>query len=119
MVLPPDQIKITFGKIYKAGILAAPFRIGLASFSRLMAFLDFAEKEHKAAAPFDHYYIMTMGVLLERQGKGIGKKLMAKALETQNKNNVSFYQSFGFKVVSDKEFQKGGLHNWGMLRQKG
>lgn len=44
--------------------------------------------------------------------------LMQCYLETQNKNNVHIYQKFGFEVVSDKEIPTGGLHNWGMLRQK-
>jgi ribosomal protein S18 acetylase RimI-like enzyme len=130
MILPPEQTRMTIGKIYRSGILAAPFRMGWAPFSRMMTFMDFAEEEHKAAASFDHYYILTVGVLPARQGMGVGKKLMARALaiadannmpcylETQNKNNVPIYQRFGFEVVSDKEIPKGGLHNWGMLRQK-
>jgi ribosomal protein S18 acetylase RimI-like enzyme len=130
MMLPPDQTTLTVGAMYKSGFLAAPFRMGWASFSRLMTFGDFAEKEHKAAAPSDHFYIMTVGVLPERQGIGVGKKLMTKALEivdanrmpcyleTQNQNNVPIYQRLGFEVVSDKEIPKGGLNNWGMLRQK-
>lgn len=130
MMLPPDQIKITIGKMYQSGMLAIPFKMSWASFSRSMALMDFVEKEHKAAAPVDHYYIMTVGVLPERQGRGIGRKLMTKALEivdadnmpcyleTQNKNNIPIYQRFGFEVGSDKEIPTGGLHNWGMLRQK-
>ena len=130
MMLPPDQTTMTIGKMYQSGILAAPFKMGWASFSRLMMVMDFTEKEHKAATSFDHYYIMTVGVLPERQGRGVGKKLMTKALEivdahtmpcyleTQNKNNVPMYQKFGFEVVSDKGIPKGGLHSWGMLRQK-
>jgi len=94
-----------------------------------MTMADFTDKEHKLAAPFDHYYLFGMGVLSNKQGKGIGKQLMTKALqiveakkmpcylETQNKNNVPFYEHFGFKVVSDKQLPKGGLQNWGMLRQ--
>ena len=94
-----------------------------------MTMADFTDKEHKLAAQFDHYYLFGMGVLSNKQGKGIGKQLMTKALqiveakkmpcylETQNKNNVPFYEHFGFKVVSDKQLPKGGLQNWGMLRQ--
>jgi ribosomal protein S18 acetylase RimI-like enzyme len=131
MMLPPNQTKMTLGKMYQSGFLAAPFKMGWASLSRMMTFMDFAENEHKAATSIDHYYIMTVGVLPERQGMGIGKKLMTKALkivdannmpcylETQNKNNVAIYQKFGFEVVSAKEIPTGGLHNWGMLRQKG
>jgi ribosomal protein S18 acetylase RimI-like enzyme len=130
MMLPPDQTNLSIGAMAKSGLIAAPFRMGWASFSRMMAFMDVAEKEHKAATPFDHYYIMTVGVLPERQGMGIGKKLMTRALdivdasnmpcylETQNENNVPIYERFGFEVVADKELPKGGLHSWGMLRQK-
>lgn len=130
MMLPADQTKMTLGKLYRSGLIAAPFRMGWAPFSRMMRLMDFAEKEHKAAVPSDHYYVMTVGVLPERQGMGVGKKLMTKALETvdakrlpcyletQNKNNVPFYQKLGFDVVSDKEFANGGLHHWGMLRHK-
>jgi ribosomal protein S18 acetylase RimI-like enzyme len=82
--------------------------------------MDFAEKEHKAAAPFDHYYIMTVGVLPERQGIGVGKKLMTRALEivdannmpcyleTQNRNNVPIYQSLDLKLFPTKKSQKAG-----------
>ena len=129
MMLPPDQTKMTIDKLYRSGILAAPFKMGWASLSRMLRFMDFAEKEHKAAATSDHYYVMTVGVLPERQGMGVGKRLMTNALETvdsnkmacyletQNQNNVPIYQRLGFDVVSDKEIPKGGLHNWGMLRQ--
>lgn len=130
MMLPSDQTNLTIGMLYQSGMLAAPFKMGWASFFRMMRFMDFAEKEHKAAISSDHYYIMTVGVLPERQGMGVGKKLMTKALEsvdankmpcfleTQNKSNVPFYQRLGFEVVSDKEIPKGELHNWGMLRQE-
>ena len=130
MMLPPDQANMTIDKMVRSGLWAAPFKMGWASFSRMMTFMDFAEKEHKAATSSDHYYIMTVGVLPERQGAGIGKKLMVKALElvdanpmpcyleTQNQTNFPFYQRFGFDVVSDKEMPNGGLHNWGMLRPK-
>jgi ribosomal protein S18 acetylase RimI-like enzyme len=130
MMLPPDKTKMTIGMMYKSGMLAAPFKMGWASFSRMMTFMEFSEKEHKAATSSDHYYLMTVGVVPERQGQGVGKKLMTRALEivdankvqcyleTQNKNNIPIYQKFGFEVVSDKEIPTGGLHNWGMLRQK-
>lgn len=130
IILPPNQTKMTMGKMYKAGMLAAPFKLGLASFSNFMTMADFTDKEHKHAAPFEHFYLFGMGVLPERQGKGIGKQLMSKALqivdeknmpcylETQNKNNVLFYERFGFNVVSNKQLPKSGLQNWGMLRQK-
>lgn len=130
IMLPPDQTKMTMGKMYKAGMLAAPFKLGLTGFSNFMAMADFTDKEHKVSTPFHHYYLFGMGVLPDKQGQGVGKQLMAKALqivdnnnmpcylETQNKNNVPFYERFGFKVVSDKQVPKGGLQNWGMLRQQ-
>lgn len=130
MMLPSDQIELSIFKMIKSGVVPTLFKMGLPSLSRMMRFMDFAEKEHKAATSADHYYIMTVGVLPERQGKGVGKKLMTRALEivdankvacyleTQNPDNVPIYQKLGFDVVSDKEIPKGGLHNWGMLREK-
>jgi ribosomal protein S18 acetylase RimI-like enzyme len=130
MMLPHNQTAMTIDKMLRSGLMAAPFKMGWGSFSRMMRFMDFAEKEHKAAISVGHYYIMTVGVLPERQGLGVGKRLMSKALEivdahnmacfleTQNQNNVPIYRKLGFEVVSDKEIPKGGLHNWGMLRQK-
>lgn len=130
MMMPSDQTNLTIDKLYQSGMMAAPFKMGWASLARMFRFMDFAEKEHKAAIASDHYYVVTVGVLPARQGMGVGKRLMTKALETvdanempcfletQNKNNVPFYQRLGFEGVSDKEIPKGGLHNWGMLRQK-
>jgi ribosomal protein S18 acetylase RimI-like enzyme len=129
MMLPSDQTDMTVDKMWKSGLVAAPFQMGWASLSRMFRFMDFAEKVHKAALSSDHYYIMTVGVLPERQGMGVGKKLMTKALEivdankmpcyleTQNANNIPIYERLGFEVVSSKEIPKGGLHNWAMLRQ--
>jgi hypothetical protein len=48
MMLPPDQANMTINKMVRSGLWAAPFKMGWASFSRMMTFMDFAEKEHKA-----------------------------------------------------------------------
>jgi len=35
ILLPPEQTKMTVGKMYKAGMLAAPFKLGLKGFQIL------------------------------------------------------------------------------------
>ncbi|HEY6729122.1 MAG TPA: GNAT family N-acetyltransferase [Polyangiaceae bacterium] len=130
MMLPPAQAHATFGKMCRAGILSAPRRMGWAPVSRFMKVSDFVEKEHKAAAPFEHFYVMMMGVLPDRQGMGVGRALLTQALatvdthklpcylETQNESNVAIYERFGFALISEKEMPNGGLRSWGMLREK-
>jgi ribosomal protein S18 acetylase RimI-like enzyme len=73
-----------------------------------------------------HYYLEYLGVEPEQQGKAIGSALLQhlvdKAdeeqvgcyLENANPRNNSFYQRFGFKVISEKEII--GVPSWFMWR---
>jgi len=38
-------------------------------------------------------------------------------LDTQNPNNVSLYQRFGFEVVHEDEIPGTSVRHWAMLRQ--
>jgi hypothetical protein len=50
--------------------------------------------------------------MLERiQGEGL-----PCFLETQNEENVSLYEHFGFEVIYKETFPETELPNWGMVR---
>lgn len=128
--LVPGKTAMTLGRMYRAGMLSAPFRLGLSAFSRFMDFAGHTEKFHKKAAPMPHYYLFALGVSPSAQGKGVGKRLlkdmferidgekMPTYLETQKEQNVALYRRFGFEVAAEGAFPKlHGLRNWGMLRQ--
>jgi len=127
--LLPGKTTMTPGRMFRAGMLSAPLRLGLNTFGRFMGFTQHADKIHKKFAPMPHYYLFMLGVCPAAQGKGVGGLLLADMLskvdlegmpaylETQNERNVGFYQKYGFEVAAEEPFPKlEGLRNWGMLR---
>ena len=127
--LLPGQTNLLLGRMYTAGMLSAPFRLGLSTFARFMKFTSHAENHHKAVAPQPHYYLFALGVHPEAQGRGLGSLLtndmLRRAdregtptyLETQNPRNVELYKKLGFVVGASGPFSGlDGLTNWGMLR---
>lgn len=130
--LTPGNTAMTLGRMYRAGMLTAPFRLGLRAFARFKEFAALTDEVHKKSAPMPHYYLFMLGVSPPAQGKGVGGRLlknmlertdgerMPAYLETQNKRNVELYQRFGFQVAAEEPFPKlEGLRNWGMLRELG
>src|SRR4030042_2539038 len=75
-----------------------------------------------------HWHIPQLAVLPGRQRQGIGKQLVkhfcdfidskgsAAYLETDKKDNVSYYENFGFKVIREAPILKEP--NWFMWRPK-
>ena len=66
--------------------------------------------------PFEnHYYLTMIGVSVEKKGQGIGKKVINKihqivisdvntkmiCLDTENKNNVTYYERLGYKLTNE------------------
>lgn len=128
--LLPGKTAMTFGRMYRAGMLSAPLRLGLSAFGRFMDFAGLTDKLHKKSAPMPHYYLFALGVSPAAQGKGVGGLLLASMLsridrermpaylETQKEQNVGLYRKFGFEVAAEGAFPKlEGLCNWGMLRK--
>jgi GNAT superfamily N-acetyltransferase len=126
--LTPGNTHVPPLRMMRAGMYAAPFKLGWGNFGRFMKSLDFMEKIHKEQAPEDHWYLMIIGVDPPRQGQGIGSALMqpaiAKAdaahlpcyLETQTEINVTLYRKHGFDVVVETELPDDGPHVWCMKR---
>lgn len=127
--LLPGQTDLLVGRMFKAGMLAAPFRLGLTTFSRFMKFASHTENHHKAVVPAPHYYLFALGVHPDAQGRGLGSLLtndmlgradregMPTYLETQSPRNLELYERLGFVVGASGPFPGlDGLTNWGMLR---
>jgi ribosomal protein S18 acetylase RimI-like enzyme len=124
--LLPGATHMTPGKMFRAGMFAAPFRFGLRDFKAFSSFVAHTDKVHREAVPEPHYYLLTLGVSPPAQGKGTGGRLLRDLLgraeregkpvylETQRPENVALYQRFGFKVVSDEAIPQIDLRNWGM-----
>ncbi len=83
---------------------------------------------HRQVVPGKHWYLMTLGIDSDRQGRGIGSRLIAPQLErarmaslpcyleTGTEIDVAFYIKNGFQVAHQEVIQPGDLHMWAMVR---
>ncbi len=125
--LPPGKTILSLPMMIRAGMLAAPFKFGLPTFMRFMSAMNHLEHLHKRDIQPDHWYLFVLGVDPERQGQGVGGKLIQPVLEradkdqlpcyleTMKERNVTFYKKHGFEVVVDDQF-KDGPRYWTMKR---
>jgi ribosomal protein S18 acetylase RimI-like enzyme len=76
-----------------------------------------------------HWYLYVLGVAPSFQGRGFAGKLLRRLsdhadrqgvpcyLETDKTENVSLYQSFGYKVLGEESIEKlGNVRLWYMMR---
>jgi ribosomal protein S18 acetylase RimI-like enzyme len=106
-------------------IIPAALMIGSAAF-RVVKFRKVWNR-HDPREP--HLHIDPLGVLPERQGQGIGSRLLSHFceiadtegsmayLETDQEQNVRLYERFGFTVEETEPVF--GITNWFMYRRKG
>ncbi|TFG79964.1 MAG: N-acetyltransferase [Spirochaetales bacterium] len=127
----PGHSDFTFAELLATGfgvplsILRFPYRqmrIALDVFPRL------ATLQHEIL-PDPHWYVLTLGVIPEEQGKGIGKGLLDRMLriveaaknpvylETETEKNVALYKKYGFEVARKIVFEKYGLDYYLMVRK--
>lgn len=127
--LPPGKTKVSnYWHMLRSGMLLAPFKVGPAAFSRLIALTAYTGAAHERWAPEKHWYLFVLGVGPPSQGRGVGGALMepllARAdaehtpcyLETQFERNVPFYERHGFEVVEAGAVPNHGPKFWSMLR---
>jgi ribosomal protein S18 acetylase RimI-like enzyme len=77
-----------------------------------------AERAHPQAP--DHFYLPTLGVAPDRQGNGVGSRLLAPILEicdsdgipayleSSKHSNIAFYARHGFRVLDELRLPGGG-----------
>ena len=126
--LPPGDAPPSTFRMARAGMIWAPFKLGMGAMSRFMTVNNVVEELHKRDVPAQHWYLMVLGVDPPRQGQGVGGALiqpvLARAdaqglpcyLETMKERNVTFYRKHGFHVLVEDDIPKGGPHFWTMLR---
>ncbi len=99
--------------------------VGEAAIMRMEAYSRIKEA-NKPKQP--HFYLNTLSVIPESQGKGVGKALMAElhkisaaqpqssgiALDTENEQNLNFYQKLGYSVSTITNLDRVKI--WSMFR---
>jgi GNAT superfamily N-acetyltransferase len=76
------------------------------------------------------YILSPIFTAKEHWGKGVASSLIKKAiadltaqgykigLDTQNPDNIPFYEKLGFKLIGKKMYEKAGLYNYYMLYEE-
>lgn len=127
--LPPKRPRMSLVDIVRSGMLAVPFTLTPGQLRLMVLSLVMFEGLHKEDPPKRHWYLNVLGVEPERQGQGIGGRLIAPILERADRRHVScyletgkeinvrFYEKHGFEVVREGNLPGGGPPWWTMLRE--
>ena len=87
------------------------------------------DRKHKELAPLQHWYLASLVVAPEYQGKGFASKLVKDKLtqidheglacyvETEGEKNVSMYKHFGFELLEEFNIPDTPIILCLMLRQ--
>jgi ribosomal protein S18 acetylase RimI-like enzyme len=122
-------MRMTINRMWRSHALWPAMRIGISASIRMLRLNDCIEKKHDELAPFDHLYLMLLGVDPEYQGNGYGGRLVRGMLteageaglpcylETTSEENVAFYEHLGFKVIDEFIVPKTTVAIWIMLGQ--
>jgi GNAT superfamily N-acetyltransferase len=128
--LSPGNTEVTVWRMLRTGLR---FQRAVARFKsearrNFLATLAYMDEIHKREVTGPHWYLWALGVEPDRQGKGIGGRLLQPVLsqadrdgalcylETQTETNVAFYQKRGFEVVNDSVVPDQDIRVWAMLR---
>jgi ribosomal protein S18 acetylase RimI-like enzyme len=129
--LPSDNYPMTFWRLIRSVPLSVILNFGSKGGSRLRTLGEHIDTMHKRLTPFRHWYLETIGVAPQFQGKGYAGKLLRPMLarldkeglpcylDTNDERRVSLYEHFRFEVLDKSIIPGTDLTNWAMLRKVG
>ena len=124
-----DNYPVTFLRLVRSVPLSAIFGFGMYGGFRMRRLGEHIDAIHNRLAPFKHWFLQTIGVDPQFQGKGYAGKLLKPMfarideeglpcyLETLDEPNVPLYEHFSFKVIEKSTIPQTSLTNWAMLRE--
>ena len=125
--LPPGKWHLSLPA--QLSLVPGMLRVMGGSLPRGFQVVQLMEKHHPREPP--HYYLPTLGVEPEFQGRGFGSALLQPVLgrcdaerlpaylESSKWRNVVLYERHGFRVVEELNLPKGGPPVWRMWREPG
>lgn len=128
--LTPSSGRLSLWSFIRAGGLRLLLRSSVDVLNRVRRLPGTAQKLHRQCVSQRHWYLLLLAVKPERQGQGIGTRLLQPVLktadgdsvpcylETANERTIAFYERHGFSICSEGDIA-GGPHLWGMLRRSG
>lgn len=127
---PPGQAPPQPADLLSANLLSLVFSPFLTALPRVAPIFSRFEALQRRYAPEPHYYLSTIGVVPEAQGRGNGSALIRPVLaqadargltaytETMTRENVPIYERYGFVVREELPVTGTDLRIWAMQRPR-
>lgn len=127
---PPDQPPGSPGDFLSANLLTLLFSPLALTIGRAAPVFERFEQMRRRYAAEPHYYLATVGVVPEAQGRGLASRLIrpvlehadARALpaytETMTPSNVPLYERFGFVAREQYRVPATDLSIWALYRPR-
>ncbi len=125
--LAPGRAPMRVGATLRA-LVTTPLRLGSAT-PQFLAYGRAVEALRVEATSGPHWYLAGIGVDPAARRRGIGGALLAPGITaserdgvpavllTNNEQNLSFYETHGFRTVRQAETPQDGPHAWAMVRR--
>ncbi|MBN1189602.1 MAG: GNAT family N-acetyltransferase [Dehalococcoidales bacterium] len=126
--IPSNNYPMTVWKMMRSIPLMEIYGFGRNVGSRMKSLGEYIDTVHSRITPYKHWYLQTLGVDPQHQGKGHAGQLLRHMfrrtdkeglpcyLETLEEHNVRLYEHLGFKVVDRSLIPGTDITNWAMLR---
>lgn len=112
-----------------AGGLKMDQQVNAGTIDIMRKYGSYSSKFHHKYTKGSHWYLMSIGVAKNYQGKGFAKNLILPMLdyfdkneqscflETHNSSNVSYYEKYGFRTMEIGKLPGSDINHWAMLRK--
>lgn len=129
ILLPSETAEMTLWRLMRVGMFFLLFRIGFGFIVRGLRVGDFLTLVQQRQAPSRYWLLQFLGIAPEHQGKGHASTLMKAILskiddenmpcylDTEEEENVTLYQRYGFRVVEECVIPRTDIRLWAMLRE--
>jgi len=127
--LPPNRVDVSSWMFIRAGGLGMKRTVYPGIIETIKRYGDYSGEIHHRNAQLPHWYLLSIGISKNNQGRGYANTLMKPMLqyfdknrqscylETHNPKNVAFYERYGFKVVEIGKLPKSEKTHWAMYRE--
>jgi ribosomal protein S18 acetylase RimI-like enzyme len=137
---PPEGVKVSALTMIRRGLVPFAIDHGAGAVRRLLALKRaYDDLERAASRSRPHWHVHMMVVAPALQGRGVGSKLLAAALDraigarareghevvltTHKPRNVAFYRRLGFETIDERDItvdpQATRYRVWSMTRRTG
>jgi len=129
-ILLPGHTRLKTSEFIRCGFLFLPVVMGFGNYKKSDECEKFVADTHaRLMNGRDHYYLWGLAAGPGTQRKGAGSSLvrtltdrcdaenMPAYLETHDRNNIAYYERFGFELIHTDRIPDHGLEIWCMLRE--